>query len=131
MKRRNMYAFLTALLMLSACTGCGSTKEADVNSTLNEVKTEVAADEEAPEAALDGMLSDRKAMLSGEAVRGDAAPAEAYGGEAFAEKEAAPAAVDEGFDALTADDGGGAAIDPPAIDEPPVNGEVGVLTAGE
>ncbi|MCR4644138.1 MAG: VWA domain-containing protein [Oscillospiraceae bacterium] len=148
MKNRKYYAFLTALMMMCACTGCGSNKEmTETKKTESPVMNGIVADGGAS-AAADAPAAE--AECAGEAVadaagkeamRSAALTADELADEGFAPEmyagDAAPGAGD-----VLPDEGDPGEGDPGEIvpEEPPVVVEpvdpspremVSILTAGE
>ena len=147
MKTRKYYACLTALMMMCACTGCGSNKEmAETKKTDAGVMNGIVAD---GGASADADAPAAEAEYAKEAVAGDAA-GEAFSPDAksafrsreFAlEAEGEPALYDGDIpDAVTADGAftgdviGEPGEEPPVVVEPvdpSPRDMVSVLTAGE
>ena len=141
MKTRKIYAALTALLMLCACTACGNAMEKEETMEAPAIKNDDAPAFLAGEVADDageGGLSDHGKSAAGEAV-GEAAEAEAAfevmdGAMLSADKAARAPAMADGGDAgdyLADAEPGIEPGEPVAPDEPPARAEIGVLTAGE
>ena len=143
MKTRKYYACLTALMMMCACTGCGSNMEmAETKKTdapaMNGIVADggASADADAPAAEAEYAEEAIADVAGGEAMKSAAGAAEGLADDGFAPEMYAPAADMAAGDILPGEGDPGEIVpeEPPVVVEPvdpSPRDMVSVLTAGE